>query len=152
MQELVSTECSSCFSESRSCTSHVHKCTRPMHPGASEHQTIRFLHVQILHNHHWCVFRRAMKAYPYPLQPAEVSHLLKCYFRPHKHAFQKQSGNLFLLPATVTSYLLASTPSAPCVCSLLELCFADVRKHPRCSVLMSLLTRVFCIPDPGFIR
>lgn len=131
-----------CLPESRSCTSHLHKCASPARPGAGEHQTTRFLHVQTLHNHHQSVFRRPTKACPYPLQPVQVFHLLKC-ISDHTNMLSKKSlATCLLLLATVTSCLLASTPSSLRVCSSLELCFAHVRKRPRCSVLMSLLSHV----------
>lgn len=68
-------------------------------------------------------------------------------FSPTKMYFktclpQNSLAPSLLLLAIVISYLLASTPCAPCICSSLELCSADVRKHLRRSGLVSLLSHV----------
>lgn len=64
----------------------------------------------------------------------------KMYF---KRCLPKSTlATCLLLLAIVISYLLASTPCALCICSSLELCSADVRKHLRHSGLMSLFSHI----------
>lgn len=128
---------------SRSCSSHGHKC--------------QVLHTQVpgntgwrLHNHHCVCLKVPWKPFYILCHHIGFSHT-KMYF---KTCLPKSClATCLLLLAIVISYLLASTPCALCICSSLQLCSPDVRKHLRHSGFMSLLSHVcFSIFDPWFFK
>lgn len=78
---------------------------------------------------------------------------IKMSFRPHRHAFQKESGNLS--PITSNCHVLSS-----CFYSLCPVCVQLIgtvlcrcqKVSETFSAYISSLARVFCIFDPCFIK
>lgn len=78
---------------------------------------------------------------------------IKMYFRPHKHAFQKKSGNLSLV--TSNYHVLSSCfySLCPVRVQLIGIVLCRCQKASETfSAYVSSLTCVFCIFDPCFIK